>query len=113
MLGRNSAASRSPTSRPGSGVGLELFEAIDPPHERREESIEFWKSGTFHFCVTDPDIEGLVDKIVATGGRQLPGSGTTGPLGRISWSITRIPTARSSEIHTHSYEIVQGWRSAE
>ena len=81
----------------GSGVGLELFEAIDPPHERREESIEFWKSGTFHFCVTDPDIEGLVDKIVATGGRQLSRIWDDRPLrANSAWSIARIPTARSS-----------------
>ena len=32
------------------GCGLELFEPIDPPFERRPEDVEFWRSGTFHFC---------------------------------------------------------------
>ena len=98
----------------GSGVGLELFEVIDPPHERREESIEFWKSGTFHFCVTDPDIEGLVDKIVATGGRQLSRIwDDRPPSGKFRMVYCQDPYGTLLEIHTHSYEIVQGWRSAE
>jgi hypothetical protein len=29
-----------------NGVGLELFQLLDPPHERREPSLEDWKSGT-------------------------------------------------------------------
>ena len=32
--------------------------------------FEYWKTGTFHFCVQDPDVEGLVEKIVAHGGKQ-------------------------------------------
>lgn len=95
----------------GGGVGLELFESIDPPHERRTEDVEFWKSGTFHFCVTDPDIEGLVERIRASGGRQLSRIwDDRPPLGKFRMAYCQDPFGTLIEIHTHSYEIVQGWR---
>jgi catechol 2,3-dioxygenase-like lactoylglutathione lyase family enzyme len=53
------------------GVGIELFQLIDPPHEPRMPQLEYWKSGVFHLCVTSHDIEKLRDLIVAHGGRQL------------------------------------------
>ena len=36
-----------------NGFGLELFHLLDPPHQRREHPLEYWKSGFFHiwsFC---------------------------------------------------------------
>jgi catechol 2,3-dioxygenase-like lactoylglutathione lyase family enzyme len=95
----------------GTGVGLELFESIDPPHERRDEAVEFWKSGTFHFCVTDPDIEGLVKRIVDHGGKQLTQIWDDRPPGNTFRMVyCQDPFGTLIEVHTHSYEIVQGWR---
>jgi catechol 2,3-dioxygenase-like lactoylglutathione lyase family enzyme len=51
-------------------VGLELFQFIDPPGSAPDDNFLYWKTGVFHLCVTDPDIEGLVVRIVANGGRQ-------------------------------------------
>ena len=92
------------------GCGLELFEPIDPPFERRPEDVEFWRSGTFHFCVTDPDIEGLVARIVATGGRQLSKVWDDRPPHGLRMVYCQDPWGTLIEIHTHPYEIVQGWR---
>lgn len=95
----------------GSGCGLELFESIDPPHERRDEDVEFWKSNIFHFCVMDPDIEGLLAKIVANGGRQLSKIWEDRPSGgTYRMAYCQDPWGTLIEVHTHSYEIVQGWR---
>ena len=54
----------------GNGVGLELFQFIEPAVERRADNFEYWKIGVFHICVTDPNIEALARRIVETGGRQ-------------------------------------------
>lgn len=54
----------------GNGVGLELFQFVDPPVERRADNFEYWNVGVFHICVTDPDIEALTARIVASGGKQ-------------------------------------------
>lgn len=96
----------------GGGCGLELFQAIDPPHERREVDVEYWKNNIFHFCVTDPDIEGLVQRIVANGGKQLSEIWDDRPPGNTYRMVyCQDPWGTLIEIHTHSYEIVQGWRS--
>ena len=94
----------------GGGCGLELFQSIDPPHERRTENAEYWKSGTFHFCVTDPDIEGLVAKIKTSGGKQLSEIWDDRPPSNFRMVYCQDPFGTLIEVHTHSYEIVQGWR---
>ncbi|CAF3810031.1 unnamed protein product [Rotaria sp. Silwood1] len=56
----------------GNGVGLELFQFIDPPTRRpNTTSFEYSRAGLFHICVTDPEPEILIRRIVATGGKQL------------------------------------------
>ncbi|MFW7349578.1 MAG: VOC family protein [Pigmentiphaga sp.] len=53
-----------------NGVGLELFQFIEPAVEAPPDKFRFWQTGVFHLCVTDPDLEGLVGRIVLHGGRQ-------------------------------------------
>ncbi len=53
------------------GIGFELFQLIDPPHERREPALEYWKSGTFHFCLTAPDFDATLKRILDLGGKQI------------------------------------------
>ena len=53
-----------------NGVGLELFQFIEPPVRPPADNFAYAETGIFHLCITDPDIEGLVARIVAEGGRQ-------------------------------------------
>lgn len=95
----------------GGGCGLELFEPVDPPFEKPASDVEYWRGGPFHFCVTDPDIEGLAARITATGGRQLSEIWDDRPPSNIMKMVyCQDPFGTLIEIHTHSYEIVQGWR---
>lgn len=52
-----------------NGTALELFEFQDPASEEPTDNFEYWKRGIFHYCVVDPDIEGLAQRIAATGGK--------------------------------------------
>ncbi len=52
------------------GIGIELFQLVDPPHERREPALEYWKSGVFHIALTTGDIVSLTRRVVECGGRQ-------------------------------------------
>jgi lactoylglutathione lyase family protein len=52
----------------GDRIGVEIFEFNHV--EKPENNFEYWKTGVFHFCVQDPDVEGLAEKIVAAGGKQ-------------------------------------------
>ena len=54
----------------GNGVGLELFQFLDPPVQMPENNFAYWRGGVFHLCVTDPDLEALAARVVANGGKQ-------------------------------------------
>ncbi|OAP53726.1 hypothetical protein AYL99_12098 [Fonsecaea erecta] len=57
----------------GNGVGLEVFQFIDPAPVKRDEEFEFARIGFFHICVTDPNPEALLAKVIADGGKQIGG----------------------------------------
>ena len=50
------------------GVGIELFQFF--ANAPQEEHFAYWKTGIFHICILDPDIEGLARRIDENGGRQ-------------------------------------------
>lgn len=52
-----------------NGVGFELFQFIDPPMFEPVQGIEYRRPGTWHVCVTDPDVEAVAKRIVAAGGK--------------------------------------------
>lgn len=52
----------------GDRVGVEIFQLANAT--RPENNFEYRKTGIFHFCVQDPDVEGLAGRIAAAGGRQ-------------------------------------------
>ncbi len=94
-----------------NGVGIELFQLIDPPYQAPGERVEYWKGGIFHLCITDPDIEGLTKRIVESGGRQLSKIWQERPPSvehRMVYCAD--PFGIVIEIYTHSYEAMQGWR---
>lgn len=98
----------------GGGVGIELFQPVLPATLANTTDIRFDQSGPFHICVTDPDIDGLINKIVATGGSQISQIwDDRPPSGIYRMAYCRDPFGTIIEIHTHSYEIVQGWRVME
>ncbi|MGV1049657.1 MAG: VOC family protein [Solirubrobacterales bacterium] len=53
----------------GGGVAVELFEFATPA-TTAAEGFEFRRTGPFHLCVVDPEIEALVARIEAAGGRR-------------------------------------------
>lgn len=94
-----------------NGVGIELFEFIEPRAERRhgDGNFEFWKTGFFHLAITDRNIDALAEKIASTGGKRrtaamelVPGSGK-----RICYC--EDPFGNVIEIYSHSYESF--WKS--
>ena len=49
----------------GDRIGIEIFEFEN--QEDPGNNFEYWKTGVFHFCVQDPNLEELVEKIVSAG----------------------------------------------
>ncbi len=50
------------------GIGVELFSF--PHGVKKAPEFNPFNTGLFHFCVQDPDIEALTNKIVEHGGKQ-------------------------------------------
>ena len=65
------------------------------------------KTGIFHFCVQDPDVEGLAEKIEAAGGkRRMPKPRYYYP-GEKPFRMIYMedPFGNILEIYSHSYEL--------
>ena len=88
----------------GNQVGFEMFEYIDPKAERRIDNFEYWKSGFFHICVTDPNIEELCKRISDSGGRQRSRIWNVDPDKGYKIAFCEDPFGNVIEIYTHSYE---------
>ncbi|ANU14597.1 Glyoxalase family protein [Planococcus halocryophilus Or1] len=86
------------------GTGIEIFEF--PNSKKPENNFEYWKSGVFHFCVQDPDVEGLVNKIVEHGGKQRMPIREYYPNEKpYRMCYVEDPFGIIFEVYSHSYEI--------
>jgi len=88
----------------GDKIGVELFEF--PHNEKPENNFEYWKTGLFHFCIQDPDVEGMVQKIKQHGGKQRMPIREYYP-GEKPYRMVYVedPFGNIFEIYSHSYEL--------
>lgn len=89
------------------GGVLELFE-FATPEPVSSEQYEYWRVGWSHICVVDPDIEGLVATIVASGGRQISRIWTLFEGHPYRMAYTLDPWGNMVEIYTHSHAETYG-----
>lgn len=87
-----------------NGVGIELFQFLEPRSERRSKNFEYWKTGFFHLAITDSHPERLAEKISASGGKK-----RTGVSELVHGSGKKIcfcedPFGNIIEIYSDSYE---------
>ena len=86
------------------GIGVELFEF--PDNEPTEKEFKFWRTGLFHFGVQDPDLEGLVKKIVTHGGKQrMPVRYYYNGEKPYRMCYVEDPFGIIFEVYSHSYEL--------
>ncbi|HEY0792906.1 MAG TPA: VOC family protein [Chthoniobacterales bacterium] len=94
----------------GNGVGFEIFEFIEPKSQRPATDFEYTRGGFYHICVTDPDIEGLIARIVENGGRQR--GHTCKPYAGAGYQAAYChdPFGNVIEVLSHSWEQLQSNR---
>ncbi|MGJ8673963.1 lactoylglutathione lyase family protein [Rubritalea sp.] len=87
----------------GDKMGIELFEF---KNNEKPKDFEYYKTGTFHFCVQDPNVEELVEKIVQHGGKQRMPIRYYYP-GEKPYRMVYVedPFGVIFEIYSHSYEL--------
>ena len=87
----------------GDKIGIEMFEF---KNNETPQEFAYWKTGTFHFCIQDPEIEALVETIKAHGGKQRMPIREYYP-GEKPFKMVYMedPFGLIFEIYTHSYEL--------
>ncbi|MFV8226449.1 lactoylglutathione lyase family protein [Christiangramia aquimixticola] len=86
------------------GIGIELFSFPNGIKEAPE--FNPFNTGLFHFCVQDPNIESLIDKIVSAGGKQRMPIREYYPNDKpYKMCYVEDPFGIVFEIYTHSYEL--------
>jgi len=88
----------------GNGVGLELFEFVDPPAKLDTSADIPPQHGFFHLCVTDPDPEILAARIVEHGGRRRTRVWTATSGDPYRFIYTEDPWRNLIEIYSHDYQ---------
>lgn len=85
-------------------IGIELFE-FDRNHTP-DENLAYRRHGMFHFAIQDPDLEGLLERIVAAGGRQRMPVREYFP-GEKPYRMVYVedPFGIVFELYSHSYEL--------
>ena len=90
----------------GDGVGFELFQFLEPAHERREDTMEYWKNGFFHIAITHPDVDAKVEEVVAAGGSKRSEVWELFPGEGIKVCYCEDPYGNVLELISHRYEQV-------
>ena len=86
------------------GIGIEMFSF--PNGVKKAPEFNPFNTGLFHFCIQDPDIEGLVEKIVAAGGKQRMQIREYYPNDKpYKMCYVQDPFGIIFEVYTHSYEL--------
>lgn len=85
------------------GIGCELFEFATNTDQQSVNTP--FRTGIFHFCVQDPNIEDLVQRIEAYGGQRMCNIIELDP-GNKPYKMVYVkdPFGNMIEIYTHSYE---------
>lgn len=95
-----------------NGVGLELFQFIDPPVNDRDERVPvpYTVRGPWHVCLTNQDVAGTVETVIRHGGTRL-----SDPVAFVRgrpWVLAYVadPWGTVLEVMSHSYaEVFSNW----
>jgi lactoylglutathione lyase family protein len=88
----------------GDKIGFELFEFSES--KNLKPNFEPFRTGLFHFSVQDPDVEGLVKRIVDAGGKQRMPIREYYPGDKpYRMCYVEDPFGTVFEIYSHSYEL--------
>ena len=103
-LGRRFRGGRLAQLAGGSGVCIELFDFSEPASDRRENNLEYSKTGINHFTIADAALEDLARRIAESGGK-LRGQIRTLILGKpYKLAYCEDPFGNIIELYSHGTE---------
>lgn len=103
VLGPRFGGARIAHLAAANDVGLELFEFREPPTRKPADGFRYEEVGPFHFNVVDPDIDGLVQRVEAAGGRRRSETHPFDPELPFRMVYMEDPFGNVFECYTHPY----------
>jgi predicted enzyme related to lactoylglutathione lyase len=94
-----------------NGVGLELFQFVDPPTRAAPtERVRFLDRGPWHLCLTHLDVAGALARVVAAGGSMIAAPHAFVPGRPWVLAYAADPWGTVLELMSHSYaEVFANW----
>lgn len=93
-----------------NGLGIELFQFVDPPVEPAEPAMPYTRRGWFHLSVTVPDVPAAVGRVVAAGGTTINDPTAFVPGRPWLLSYCRDPWGTALELVSATYaEMFANW----
>ncbi|MGW4205116.1 VOC family protein [Streptomyces sp. NPDC004726] len=96
-----------------NGVGMELFQFIDPPTRGPrppQERVPYLDRGLWHLCLTYEDVEAMVARVIEAGGSLISEPYAFVPGRPWTLAYTTDPWGTVLEIMSHSYaEVFSNW----
>jgi catechol 2,3-dioxygenase-like lactoylglutathione lyase family enzyme len=112
VFGDHEVAFRQAHLEMPGGAAIELFGFHSPRRTEGRGAFEFWRVGTFHICVVEPEIESLAARIEAQGGRRRTAIHQIFPGEPYRFCYCEDPYGNIIEIATHPHAEAFGGRSA-
>jgi catechol 2,3-dioxygenase-like lactoylglutathione lyase family enzyme len=93
-----------------NGIGLELFQFVEPEVEPREPGYRYARRGFTHLCLTVPDVGQVIERVVRAGGEHLSDPAQFVPGRPWQLAYCQDPWGTVLELMTASYaEVFQNW----
>jgi catechol 2,3-dioxygenase-like lactoylglutathione lyase family enzyme len=93
-----------------NGVGLELFQFVEPAVEAAEPAMRYTRPGFFHVCITVDDVGEALERIEAAGGTRMSDAAAFVPGRPWCNSYCRDPWGNAIELISGSYaEVFSDW----
>jgi catechol 2,3-dioxygenase-like lactoylglutathione lyase family enzyme len=93
------------------GLGIELFEFLDPALVVPDHTFEYWRTGIFHIALTVPNVEAVANRIAENGGRLLSKVWRLFENKEFEATYTQDPWGTVIELVSHPYS--QFWANHE
>ena len=94
----------------GNGVGLELFQFLEPAVSAPDPEMTYWRPGPWHVSFTHPEVDLTVERMVAAGGRRRTQAVAFVPGRPWRLAYASDPWSNTIEIVSHSYaEMFSNW----
>ena len=96
-----------------NGIGLELFQFVDPPVLDAEGETMYWRRGYWHLCLTVEDLPGTLQAVTGHGGQQISDIASFVPGKPYQLVYCRDPFGLTLELMSHPYdEVFRDWPQA-